>query len=157
MRCCLNVQVGLQRLAELVIIFCMSLKTQEKLNVHPCQRCGACCAAFRVSFWRSELSSGGSWQVPLEAVEDSGGSLVSLKGTTQHNPGCDSLKGRVGDQVTCQIYENRPSPCRNFKASYEEGYREERCDLARSKHGLRPLTKQDWKVFRSPSRPVSLE
>lgn len=141
----------------LAIIFSMSQKLQDNQNLHPCQRCGACCAAFRVSFWRSELNSGGPWRVPIESIEDTGGSLVSLKGTTQHNPGCVNLKGRVGDQVSCQIYENRPSPCRNFKASYEDGYLEERCDLARAKHGLRPLTKQDWKDFRAPSRPVSLE
>ncbi len=86
--------------------------------------------------------------MPAEAVEDSGGALVSLKGTTRHNPGCESLGGRIGVEVGCQIYENRPSPCRNFKASYEDGYIHDRCDQAREKHGLRPLTKQDWKNYR---------
>lgn len=118
-------------------------------NLHPCQKCGACCAIYRVSFWRSELSSGGNWKVPSQVVEDSGGSFVSLKGTTKtHRPACNSLQGKVGRQVGCAIYENRPSPCRNFEASYEDGYHRPRCDEARRGHGLKPLIKSEWKTFR---------
>lgn len=85
--------------------------------------------------------------MPSEVVEDNGGSFVSLKGTTKsHRPSCCNLKGKIGKQVSCEIYENRPSPCRNFEASYEDGYHRERCDQARKAHGLRPLTKKDWRL-----------
>lgn len=124
-------------------------------QMHPCQKCGACCAIYRVSFWRSEMSSD-SWNVPREAVEDTGGSMVSLKGTTKsHRPGCTQLNGKIGKNVGCQIYMNRPSPCRNFAASYEDGYHKERCDEARRAHGLKPLTKLDWQEYRR--EPSDLE
>ncbi len=118
-------------------------------NLHPCQKCGACCAIFRVSFCRSELSTGGDWKVPSHVVEDTGGQAVSLKGTTKaHRPSCINLQGKIGKEVGCSIYESRPSPCRNFAASYEDGYHRDRCDQARQAHGLKPLTKLDWRLFR---------
>ncbi len=68
-----------------------------------------------------------------------------MKGTdVKHSPKCVALKGRIGHFVNCEIYENRPSPCHRFKASYEDGKPHPRCDEAREKHGLRPLCKQDW-------------
>lgn len=116
-------------------------------NLHPCQKCGACCAIFRVGFLRSEISV---WQVPTTAIAETGGDIVNLKGTDKtHRPACTSLKGKVGQKVECSIYQNRPSPCRNFKASYEDGYHQERCDSARRAHGLKPLTKIDWKNYRT--------
>jgi Fe-S-cluster containining protein len=68
-----------------------------------------------------------------------------MKGTnSKHNGRCIALTGEVGKKVACGIYEWRPSPCRNFMASYENGYHNPRCDEARAKYGLRPLVKSDF-------------
>lgn len=68
-----------------------------------------------------------------------------MRGTNdKHHPKCQALNGRIGKDAKCSIYEKRPTPCREFRASYEEGHQNRRCDEARAKHGLRPLTPQDW-------------
>lgn len=120
-------------------------KPKPPISNHPCINCGACCGTYRVSFLRSELAPNGLWKVPASEVEDHGTDYVSLKGTTKnHHPSCNQLQGRIGKKAWCGMYENRPSPCRNFKASYEDGTKQPRCDEARRVHGLRPLTKNDW-------------
>ena len=129
--------------------------SQNKDFLHPCQTCGACCASYRVSFhWReaeADPDDKNDHSVPLELIEDLDLNRRCMKGTNQkHNPTCAALKGRVGDYVACQIYHNRPSPCRNFSASYENGEKNFRCDEARSKHGLKPLSKQDF-IFQDQS------
>ncbi len=116
----------------------------EKL--HPCQKCGACCASFRVSFYWIQAEDYIENSVPQNFIEDLDLSTRCMKGTNhKHQPKCSALSGRVGQIVGCTIYNNRPSPCRNFKASYENGHQEPRCDEARQKHGLKSLTKMDWK------------
>ncbi|MEY4615341.1 MAG: hypothetical protein RJB66_301 [Pseudomonadota bacterium] len=123
-----------------------------KESVHPCQKCGACCASFRVSFHLKELQSGGPWKVPQELTEDGGASWKSMKGTDRkHRPVCAALTGKIGDFVSCSIYSHRPSPCRNFLASYEDGIHRPRCDEARRKHGLKPLGREAFK------RPLPVE
>lgn len=180
-------------------------------ELHPCLRCGACCAYFRVSFyWREAEKSEhekavpeGFWEegdgdtsaeresvngtivgsVGVERVSASGAiadgvgvervsagrvgvsarasgaaststrsshtSLYrTMKGTgVKHHPKCVALKGQVGELAFCSIYENRPSPCRKFEASYENGVQNKRCDEARRAHGLKPLTKDDWRRY----------
>lgn len=115
-------------------------------TLHPCQSCGACCAIFRVSFPRGELLGSQSWVVPDTVVEDPGQHIVSLKGTVRKSgrPSCEQLKGRIGKSVNCQIYDVRPTPCRQFQASFEDGTHRPRCDEARRAHGLKPLTRKDW-------------
>ena len=107
---------------------------------HPCLSCGACCATYRVTFAEKETRVG--HRVPLKEVEELGRGLLAMRGTNKkHRPACECLGGRVGKRVSCRIYENRPSPCREFDASYERGVPNERCDQARRRHGLPPLTK----------------
>lgn len=57
---------------------------------------------------------------------------------------CDALAGTVGACVRCQIYDQRPSPCRDLHAAYENGEPSPQCDRARERHGLSPLTAEDW-------------
>ncbi|MOA54716.1 hypothetical protein D3C78_1783840 [compost metagenome] len=47
--------------------------------------------------------------------------------------------GEIGQAVSCSIYPNRPSPCREFDQSGENGLRNEACDRARERYGLPPL------------------
>lgn len=94
-----------------------------------CQACGACCAAFRVDFSVHEtLSNGG--QLPDALAETITARLCRLRGTDHSPPRCAALSGRIGQRVTCAIYEWRPSPCREFEAGSHA------CQQARRRHGL---------------------
>ena len=123
----------------------MSQLHKDPLPPHPCLSCGACCASFRVAFYWREAERGSSFEVPTHLTVDLDSHLRCMKGTeVKHRPCCTSLRGKIGHKAWCSIYESRPSPCREFQASFENGYPNPRCDEARKKHGLRALTKQDW-------------
>ena len=70
---------------------------------------------------------------------------VRVRGTLGAEPRCIALDGEVGVRVACTIYDRRPPPCRDFGASYEQGVHEPACDAARARHGLPPLTPEDWR------------
>jgi hypothetical protein len=106
---------------------------------HPCLACGACCAHFRVSFYWAE-------PVPEQHTEKLNAHRSFMRGTDHPEaPRCVVLQGKVGDRVSCGIYESRPSPCRDFEASFESGVENPRCAAARIAKGLHPLTRDDWK------------
>ena len=133
----------------------------SKVSLHPCQSCGACCGYFRVSFyWREtqELYPERTAPVPKELTEDSSSFLCTMKGTAEkHRVRCIALDGTIGKEVACSIYSLRPSPCRAFKASFEDGTHQVRCDEARAKYGLRPLKFKDWVSFAGDSPAAKLE
>jgi uncharacterized protein len=108
---------------------------------HPCRTCGACCAAFRVSFYWGE-------PVPAELTVPVTPFRAAMSGTEREPSRCVALDGAVGGPVACRIYADRPSPCRELTASFTFGVREDHCDLARSKHGLPPLTSEEMAPFR---------
>jgi Fe-S-cluster containining protein len=56
-----------------------------------------------------------------------------MKGTELKPVHCVALKGEVGSEVSCSIYEQRSSTCREFEAGSEA------CHRARSMHGLPEL------------------
>lgn len=116
---------------------------------HPCQKCGACCASFRVEFyWREGNTADTEHAVPEEMWIDLTSQVRAMKGTEKkHQPKCIALTGRIGENVSCSIYENRSSTCRRFQASFENGKRSPQCDVAREKHGLEPLRREDWLPF----------
>lgn len=123
--------------------------SSAKTSPHPCMACGACCASFRVAFhWREaeiNLSDITALNVPPDYTEDLDFERRCMKGTNKkHQPKCIALNGRIGQKVSCQIYSNRPSVCRRFEASYENGYPNPRCDEARAKHGMPPLLQKDF-------------
>lgn len=103
-----------------------------------CMQCGACCAAFRVTFHRSELDDAGGC-VPTSLVDEETASLVRLRGTDRAQPRCIALIGKVGESVQCGIYAHRPSPCREFAPRAEIGVFEDACERARARNGLPPL------------------
>ena len=107
-----------------------------------CQSCGACCAAFRVDFHPAELEGsplawcGGvapALTVPVTAQ------LVRMQGTDGAPPRCVGLEGEVGVAVRCTLYEQRPSPCREFNPLAELGITDAACARARQRHGLPPV------------------
>ncbi|MFP9227811.1 YkgJ family cysteine cluster protein [Pectobacterium cacticida] len=103
-----------------------------------CMHCGACCGFFRVSFYWAEADDGGGL-VPSQLTEPLTPFLCCMVGTNSKKPRCQALEGRIGDAVRCAIYDNRPSPCREFMPSGENGQINEACDRARASYGLPPL------------------
>ncbi|HXW75002.1 MAG TPA: YkgJ family cysteine cluster protein [Steroidobacteraceae bacterium] len=95
-----------------------------------CRKCGACCAAFRVSFYWAEAARLGLRDTLLDQVTPH---LLAMQGTSGPRPRCAALQGEVGSQVTCAVYTGRPSPCRELQPG------DEKCARARARHGLEPL------------------
>lgn len=110
---------------------------------NPCVGCGACCAYFRVSFHWSECKSSHG-NVDDDKTSQVTPHRVAMKGTEGKNPRCVNLSGTVGVDSSCSDYTSRPTPCRDFDASYEKNIQSEGCDKARISHGLTPLTISDW-------------
>ncbi len=131
------------------MLFCDPYSMSVPSSLHPCQACGACCASFRVAFHWREAEGNPEDQfdrsVPQEYTEDLDLNQRCMKGTNdKHQPKCVALMARVGQSAQCIVYANRPTPCRLFLASFENGFQNIRCDQAREKHGLKPLTKRDY-------------
>ncbi|MEY4644045.1 MAG: hypothetical protein RLZZ596_876 [Pseudomonadota bacterium] len=94
-----------------------------------CTDCGACCASFRVDFAVYEVEGMGG-QVPEGLAVQVNGSTCRMRGTDHVPIRCAALTGNIGEQVSCSIYEWRPSPCREF------GEGDYACNKARARHGL---------------------
>ncbi len=112
---------------------------------HPCNSCGACCAFYKVAFHWSETLEG-SHHVPVASTISISPHRNAMNGTSQPVPRCAELLGEVGVVTSCQIYERRPSCCRDFKASFENGLHSKGCDDARFGKGFKALTLDDWKI-----------
>ena len=104
-----------------------------------CLSCGACCAAFRVDFHCSDLATAEHPGVPEKLTVALTATLVRMRGTDEAPPRCVALEGRIGQQVCCAIYEQRPGPCRDFAPYAPLGIGDDACDRARRRHGLSPL------------------
>lgn len=120
--------------------------------MHPCLRCGACCAAFRVTFYRGEALEGLDGAVPPELTEPVGPFRLAMRGTNRPSPRCVALHGEIGVATRCEIHPVRPTPCREFSASWEDGEPNPRCDAARARVGLPPLRPEDFGEPPSPRR-----
>jgi Fe-S-cluster containining protein len=101
--------------------------------MNPCVSCGACCATYRVSFYWSEADPFLGGRVPPELTEQIAPTRLAMQGTNQKNPRCVALNGEIGCAVSCTIYEDRSSTCREFEAGSEG------CQKARHAHGLPDL------------------
>ncbi len=105
-----------------------------------CERCGACCAAYRVDFHPAELAKTvQSTGVPAEMAIVLTPKLMRMKGTDETSPRCVALTGEIGQQVGCSIYADRPSPCHEFNPWAALGIVDEACNRARQRHGLPPI------------------
>lgn len=116
---------------------------------HPCLRCGACCAWFRVAFHWLETDPFAGGVTPVDLTEKLDAHRVVMCGTLAPPTRCVALAGEVGHRVSCTIYAQRPGPCRDLKPAWEDGTPSGQCDRARAAHGLPPLTPADWPA---PSR-----
>jgi Fe-S-cluster containining protein len=77
-----------------------------------CQSCGACCAAYRVSFYWAESDEAVVDSVPADMTCQVAPLLCAMKGTDRPHLRCIALQGDVGVGVWCAIYERRPSVAR---------------------------------------------
>lgn len=71
--------------------------------------------------------------MPIELTTAISPHHVCMKGTEQKPVHCIALKGEVGREVSCSIYEQRSSTCREFEAGSGD------CNRARLMHGMPEL------------------
>lgn len=106
--------------------------------INPCTRCGACCADQCVVFHVAETNEDEEGFVPGALTEFVSDSLRCMQGTQRVPPRCAALRGDIGKEVLCAIYDFRPSPCRDYEPHGLYGDNAE-CNGARARHGLPPL------------------
>lgn len=111
----------------------------DNVDNNPCKSCGACCAFFRVSFYGGECDDSPWGTVPVDLTEPLTHHRRTMKGTLGKNIRCLALNGEIGKKVDCSIHSLRPSVCRDFHPSWENGVHNPECDRARAGHGLLPL------------------
>ncbi|KFN50761.1 YkgJ family cysteine cluster protein [Arenimonas composti] len=111
---------------------------------HPCLRCGACCAAFRVAFHWTEAQPAKPDGVPEAMTSPLRRHELQMRGTELAPMRCVALAGDIGVDAHCSIYAQRPTPCRELLPAWEGGEPSVQCDRARERHGLTPLTPGDW-------------
>ena len=104
----------------------------QESSDHPCLRCGACCAAYRVDFSVYEMQDEGG-TVPQGLAVEVSGTTMRMRGTDHVPTRCAALCGQVGVRASCGIYEWRPNPCRELEPGSFG------CEKARARHGLPPL------------------
>ncbi len=100
------------------------------MSTNICQQCGACCAAYRVSFYWGELDEAPGGRVPAALTEKVNEHMACMRGTESTPVRCVALGGKVGEAVKCNIYEWRPSPCHEMIPGSDG------CNRARQRWGL---------------------
>ena len=95
-----------------------------------CQRCGACCAHFRVSFYWGEADDAPGGRVPVALTRQVTPQLRCMAGTDAKPVRCIALQGEVGQAVGCSIYALRSSTCREVQPG------DAQCLRARAAFGL---------------------
>ena len=101
-----------------------------------CNDCGACCKHFRVSFYQGELNTFPGGTVPAELTEPVTPFLVCMKGTANGNNNGVGRCVALQENNRCGIYENRPSPCREYAAYMEDGSLNPKCVQLRMLYGI---------------------
>lgn len=129
-----NLQI--RRIQEDNRVFVDMLDTPE----NPCFSCGACCAHFRVSFYCGELTGGSGGVVPAELATMLNPVMACMKGTEAGKGRCIALKGTPGQPgMACTIYDNRPTPCREYPTWLDDGTPNPDCQRLRAAIDLPPL------------------
>ena len=93
-----------------------------------CLSCGACCAYFRVSFyWAEGIDLPENYSEPVNSI------YSCMTGTNQKSPRCIALQGVIGQHVSCGVYEQRSSSCKEVQVA------DVQCNKARAAHHLIPF------------------
>ena len=107
---------------------------------NPCFECGQCCQKLRVSFYHGEVLHLDKGQVigmvPPDLVTQLTPHMVCMTGTESGQQPCVALRHDDERGYRCNIYEQRPSPCREFNIFNEDGSVNPLCDKLRKAVGL---------------------
>ncbi len=98
---------------------------------NPCLRCGACCVVFRASFYWAEADDATENGVPVDLTVKLNPFRRAMRKVGRHDERGIALRGAPGRSVYCEIYDRRPSTCRNFEPSWRSGEHQSRCEKAR--------------------------
>jgi len=115
-----------------------SCPEHETAADNACLSCGACCAAFRVSFYWAEGDDNAAGGVPVHLTVQVNAFRRAMRRANGQDLRCIALRGTPGRKVRCAIYERRPSVCRNFEPCWKAGVDNPLCDKARAVFGLGP-------------------
>ena len=105
-------------------------------TINQCERCGACCAFFPVRFRRDTDPELLGNEGLSSLFSPAGRSSFVMNGTKGKNPRCEALVGRIGERVSCRIYDQRPSCCRDFEPAWRTGDFNSLCNRSRAAYGL---------------------
>lgn len=106
----------------------------------PCSSCGACCSNFRISFYFGELDAAPGGFVPDGLATKLNDFRACMKGT-ETGGRCVALRGEIGKgPISCDIYANRPTPCREYPVWEMDGSPNPSCQALRARVGLAPLS-----------------
>ncbi len=108
------------------------------MPVPDCLPCGACCASpfigeGYIRLEKDEERGLARTGLPVLIIVPDPEDRIVMLGTKCNGEGirvCAALTGRVGKQVACAIYEERPKLCRQFEAGSPE------CHQARRAAGI---------------------
>ena len=105
---------------------------------NPCLNCGSCCSHFRVSFYHGEMDLNIGGFVPSNMVSKVNEHFVCMSGT-ENGGRCVAMTGKIGQNIGCSIYKNRPSTCREFEVWDKNGVPNPKCQELRIKNGIKKL------------------
>lgn len=99
-----------------------------------CMTCGACCAAFVcVTLDAGNLiSSEDFWEITKHSENREFAVERCIK-RKEADFSCAALEGKIGENVICRVYEDRPKMCRTFEAGSD------RCHAVRRAYNLEPF------------------
>ena len=117
-------------------------------NSNPCFECGQCCQKLRVSFYHGEIAADpneaqgnhSTGVVPSDLTVQLTPHLACMTGTETGNQGCVALSHDAEQGYRCTIYDQRPSPCRDFNIFEEDGSLNPLCDKLRKAAGLNSVS-----------------
>ena len=123
-------QILTQDLSERIV---NNVITAPDTPIPDCQSCGACCQAFtQVAVYPDEkIFPEYYWEITVkgEKGEITVDKFLRRNGETFV---CEFLGGKLGEHVSCNIYEQRPIVCRNFEAGSDK------CHALRRAFGFEP-------------------
>lgn len=107
--------------------------TPADAPIPDCMTCGGCCAAFVNINVKPDnpIASKDCWEV-TKATKN--GEIVTDRFIKRKETdfSCVGLEGKIGENVSCRLYENRPRSCRAFEAGSD------RCHAVRRAYGIEP-------------------
>lgn len=108
--------------------------TSPGAPIPDCMTCGACCASFVCVDVAPDnpVSPNDCWDITKRG-ENGEFTVDRFIKRRETDFSCTALEGRIGEQASCRIYENRPRMCRRFEAGSD------RCRAVRRAYGIEPF------------------